>query len=95
MTTPQPAKPVASPAQTLPTELLHQIYYLLGPRRFHAARHTCRHWMATSLHLPLLELQIKRGGWLEAVPEKSSPYCLDDRVSSLSKYLARETWLMG
>ena len=47
----------------LPLELLQQIYYLLPPVDFDAARHTCRLWLFASLDKGLLKSQLILGGW--------------------------------
>ncbi|KAF2740393.1 hypothetical protein EJ04DRAFT_572231 [Polyplosphaeria fusca] len=49
--------------RSLPTEILQDIYRLLGPKDFNAARHTCRDWMRASLDKKILVAALKRGGW--------------------------------
>ncbi|KAF2876547.1 hypothetical protein BDV95DRAFT_229170 [Massariosphaeria phaeospora] len=49
--------------QSLPVEILQQIYSHLGPKDFNSARHTCRGWMWASLNRRLLISMLERGGW--------------------------------
>ncbi|KAI9367984.1 hypothetical protein BJX61DRAFT_546973 [Aspergillus egyptiacus] len=53
-------------ANTLPPEILIQIFYLLSPRDFDNARRTCSQWMRASLHERLLESMLKRAGWWDS-----------------------------
>ncbi|PHH87695.1 hypothetical protein CDD83_8527 [Cordyceps sp. RAO-2017] len=50
-------------AMKLPTEILQQIYFLLCPRDFNAARHSCRAWFVAGLHRVLLMEMLRKGGW--------------------------------
>jgi hypothetical protein len=53
-----------SPASSrLPIEILQQIFNLLSPLEFDAARHTCRLWLFASLDRTLLTSQLNSGGW--------------------------------
>jgi hypothetical protein len=53
-----------SPASSrLPIEILQEIYHLLSPPDFDAARHTCRLWLFASLDKTLLASQLSIGGW--------------------------------
>jgi hypothetical protein len=47
----------------LPIEILQQIYHLLSPFDFDAARHTCRLWLFASLDKTLLTSHLVFGGW--------------------------------
>jgi hypothetical protein len=59
-----PSACLVPPASSrLPVELLQQIYYLLIPFDFDAARHTSRLWFVASLDKSLLGWQLKQGGW--------------------------------
>ncbi|KAF7509686.1 hypothetical protein GJ744_007557 [Endocarpon pusillum] len=53
----------------LPLELLQQIYNLLSPLDFDAARHTCRLWLFASLDKTLLTSQLILGGWQAAAEQ--------------------------
>lgn len=53
----------------LPLELLQQIYNLLSPLDFDAARHTCRLWLFASLEKTLLTSQLRLGGWQAAAEQ--------------------------
>ncbi|KAL4802789.1 hypothetical protein BDV18DRAFT_154103 [Aspergillus unguis] len=53
-------------ANTLPSELLAQIFYELSPRDFDNARRTCSQWMRASLNERLLESMLKRAGWWDS-----------------------------
>lgn len=47
----------------MPTEILQQVYLLLPPGGFNAARHSCRAWFVASLNRVLLMEMLRRGGW--------------------------------
>jgi hypothetical protein len=85
-----------SVASSLPTEILHQIYYNLAPADFHAARHTCRTWFISSLERNLLETMIRRGGYSGSILQDiTANYVLDNGTKIndewlISKRLARE-----
>ncbi|KZL69848.1 F-box domain-containing protein [Colletotrichum tofieldiae] len=51
----------------LPVEILHQIYALLDPYDFNAARHTCRSWFLAGLSRTVLASMLKRGGWWSSI----------------------------
>ncbi|KAL2815633.1 hypothetical protein BDW59DRAFT_15140 [Aspergillus cavernicola] len=53
-------------ANTAPSEILSQIFYLLNPRDFDNARRTCSQWMRASLNERLLESMLKRAGWWDS-----------------------------
>ncbi|KAL4821582.1 hypothetical protein BDW67DRAFT_180270 [Aspergillus spinulosporus] len=55
-----------SPANTLPPEILTQIFYELSPRDFDNARRVCSQWMRASLNERLLESMLKRAGWWDS-----------------------------
>ena len=55
-----------SAAQRLPVELIQQIFYLLSPFGFDAARQTCRFWFIASLDYNLIYHYLRQGGWLKA-----------------------------
>lgn len=69
-------------ANTLPNEILQQIYGYLSPKDFNAARHTCRTWQFASLDRRLLMTMLRRGGWQGNIK-------YNDR-DSLSRRLSRE-----
>jgi hypothetical protein len=86
-----PTTPSKSAAASLPTELIQQIYRYLGPSDFNAARHTCSHWLSSSLHIQLLAEQVKRGGWtsnVESEPQWKSTWVM-------VCFLARQCALAG
>ncbi|KAF3005731.1 hypothetical protein E8E13_006344 [Curvularia kusanoi] len=80
----------------MPTELLTNIFTLLKPKDFNAARRTCRDWMATSLNKRLLGTMLLRGGWTscddlrdgESEPRRSASSSGD--VWELSRALSRQ-----
>ncbi|CAH0015961.1 unnamed protein product [Clonostachys rhizophaga] len=88
---------VPSAAMSVPTEILQQIYRLLGPVDYNSARHTCRAWFFASYDRRLLVQMLKRGGWLTSVlrilarPDMSSAEDEDLRI--MSKWISRETTL--
>lgn len=47
----------------MPTEIIQQIYLLLPPGDFNAARHSCRSWFVASLNRLLLMEMLRKGGW--------------------------------
>ncbi|OJI96387.1 hypothetical protein ASPVEDRAFT_48604 [Aspergillus versicolor CBS 583.65] len=51
---------------TVPSEILTQVFYLLSPRDFDNARRTCSQWMRASLNERLLESMLKRAGWWDS-----------------------------
>ncbi|KAL4884422.1 hypothetical protein BJY04DRAFT_205889 [Aspergillus karnatakaensis] len=53
-------------ANTIPSELLAQIFHSLSPRDFDNARRTCSRWMRASLNERLLESMLKRAGWWDS-----------------------------
>lgn len=76
---------------TLPCEIIQQIFEYLSPVHFNAARHTCRSWMEASLDQRLLSCMLKRGGWWSGVytalwARNSS----DSDAWILSRHLARQ-----
>jgi len=83
-------------AHELPTEIMHAIYYNLGPLDFNSARRTCRSWFITSLDKPLLETMLRRGGYSSSVRrDMTANHVLGSEIRAndewlLSKRLARE-----
>lgn len=55
-----------SVANSVPAEILLEIFSMLSPRDFDNARRTCSHWMRVSLNKYLLECMLKRAGWWDA-----------------------------
>ncbi|KAL4748873.1 hypothetical protein BDW72DRAFT_195412 [Aspergillus terricola var. indicus] len=55
-----------TPANSLPPEILTQIFYELSPRDFDNARRVCSQWMRASLNERLLESMLKRAGWWDS-----------------------------
>ncbi|KAK1970053.1 F-box domain-containing protein [Colletotrichum sublineola] len=90
-------------AMRLPVEILHQIYALLGPYDFNAARHTCRSWFWAGLSRTILVTMLKRGGWWSSIDNivdmednKALPETPDHGLNQewiMSKWLARECML--
>lgn len=89
-------EPPASMASQLPTEIIHGIYYRLGPADFNSARRTCRSWFIGSLDRSLLETMLRRGGFSGSTRhDVTANYVLDSKVKVndewlMSKRLARE-----
>ena len=79
----------------LPAEILQEIYMMLNPTDFDAARHTCRSWFLAGLDRGLLIRMLQRGGWWISlywilVPwNKSRGLHLDDQAF-MSKWISRE-----
>ncbi len=59
----------------LPIELLQQIYHLLAPSDFDAARHSCRLWLSASLDRTLLTSQLILGGWRAGAEQDLQEAC--------------------
>ncbi|KAK5988578.1 hypothetical protein PT974_10062 [Cladobotryum mycophilum] len=57
----------------LPTEIIQQIYHLLSPVDFNAARHSCRSWYMASVDRALLTRMLKQGGWWSSLLRILSP----------------------
>lgn len=74
---------IFSTASHAPTEIMQPIYYMLSPKDFNAARHTCRSWMRASLDSKLLLVMLRRGGWSSAT-EIESLLKVSDGVKSRS-----------
>lgn len=55
--------PITPGSSQIPLELLQQIYQLLSPLDFDAARHSCRLWLFASLDKTLLTSKLVVGGW--------------------------------
>ncbi|OOF95876.1 hypothetical protein ASPCADRAFT_146283 [Aspergillus carbonarius ITEM 5010] len=53
-------------ANTLPAEILLQIFHRLAPRDFDNARRTCSQWMRVSLDQDLLQRMLQRAGWWDS-----------------------------
>lgn len=82
-----------SAAQRLPTEIIQQIYLSPGPLDFQNARSTCSSWRYAGLDSWILDIQIRRGGWLGIVKSEQNNQIPTAR--SLSNVVARETALMS
>lgn len=80
-------------ALRVPPEILQQIYMLLNPLDFNAARDSCLSWHYASLDPWILIPQIRRGGWLSALEKDDGTIRTD--VDRLSSVLARECVLAG
>ncbi|KAL3496479.1 hypothetical protein BJX62DRAFT_101113 [Aspergillus germanicus] len=94
--------PSLSAANTVPPEILTQIFYLLSPRDFDNARRICSQWMRASLNERLLESMLKRAGFWEswmADNRSRRPVSSDTNAESLawrmSKRFATECILSG
>ncbi|KAL3461133.1 hypothetical protein BJX64DRAFT_278096 [Aspergillus heterothallicus] len=94
--------PLLSAANTLPPEILTQIFYLLSPRDFDNARRTCSQWMRASLNERLLESMLKRAGWWDSWlwdNRNRRPSSADTDIESpawrMSKRFATECTLSG
>lgn len=88
-----PSLPLPGAAQRLPTEIIQQIYLSLGPSDFQNARSTCFSWRYAGLDSWILDIQIRRGGWLGTVKSEQNNQIPTAR--SLSNVVARETALMS
>ncbi|KAL4916085.1 hypothetical protein BDW62DRAFT_111179 [Aspergillus aurantiobrunneus] len=89
-------------ANTIPSELLAQVFYLLSPRDFDNARRTCSQWMRASLNERLLETMLKRAGWWDSWlrdDRNRRPSYVDNNGESpawrMSKRFATECILSG
>lgn len=89
------AKASRNLAATLPTELLHMIFRLLGPTDFEAARKVFDSWYFASLYGDILVEQLKRGGWwtMASIFSEVIPGIYD--ASVMSFLTARECRLSG
>ncbi|PNY23224.1 F-box domain-containing protein [Tolypocladium capitatum] len=84
-----------SSSMKIPTEIIQQIYTLLCPRDFNAARHTCRSWFVASLNHVLLVEMLRQGGWWSSILRILSPMTMarspglnQERI--MSKWISRE-----
>jgi hypothetical protein len=85
----EPERP-ASLASQLPTEIIHEIFYNLGPVDFNSARRTCRSWFITSLDRSVLETMLRRGGFSNCIRrDMTANYVLDSQVK------VNNEWFMG
>ncbi|PWY94940.1 F-box domain protein [Aspergillus sclerotioniger CBS 115572] len=87
-------------ANTLPAEILLQIFHRLAPRDFDNARRTCSQWMRVSLDQDLLQRMLKRAGWWDSWLrdyQSSSPVVGEEEslVWKMSKRFATECLLSG
>lgn len=82
-----------SAAQRLPTEIIQQIHLYIGPLDFQNARSTCSSWRYAGLDRWILDIQIRRGGWLSILDHEQNHQVLT--AASLSNVVARETALMS
>ncbi|RAL02438.1 F-box protein [Aspergillus ibericus CBS 121593] len=87
-------------ANTLPAEILLQIFHRLAPRDFDNARRTCSQWMRVSLDRDLLQRMLKRAGWWDSWLRdcQSSSLVVGEEESSvwkMSKRFATECLLSG
>lgn len=87
---------------TIPSEILAQVFYLLSPRDFDNARRTCSQWMRASLSERLLESMLKRAGWWDSWlrdDRTRRPSCFANNGESpawrMSKRFATECILSG
>ncbi|KAL4907415.1 hypothetical protein BDW74DRAFT_124054 [Aspergillus multicolor] len=94
--------PSRSTANTLPPEILTQIFYELSPRDFDNARRVCSQWMRASLNERLLESMLKRAGWWDSWlrdNQNRRPSYMDESGESpawrMSKRFATECMLSG
>ncbi len=86
-------KPLRLPAvYFLPVEILQQIFALLRPVDFNAARHTCRAWMMSSLNKSLLISMLKRAGWWSSTEADLASY---SQRRGLVKAGVNEEWLLS
>lgn len=79
----------------VPTEIIQQIYTLLYPRDFNAARHTCRSWFVASLNRVLLTEMLRQGGWWSSILRILSPMGMArspglNQERMMSKWVSRE-----
>ncbi|KAA8643651.1 hypothetical protein EYZ11_005940 [Aspergillus tanneri] len=78
-------------ANTIPAEILLQIFLLLSPRDFDNARRTCSQWMRVSLNEALLESMLKRAGWWDSWQRD----CRNRRPSSIGARVESLVWRMS
>ncbi|CAG8038748.1 unnamed protein product [Penicillium salamii] len=82
-------------ANSVPPEILLQIFSLLYPKDFNSARHTCSRWMRVSLNERLLERKLKSAGWwnawLQDHSKPSAPGRDESDVWRMSRRLATES----
>ncbi|PYI03817.1 F-box domain protein [Aspergillus sclerotiicarbonarius CBS 121057] len=85
---------------TLPVEILLQIFHRLAPRDFDNARRTCSQWMRASLDQDLLQSMLKRAGWWDSWLRDCQSSILvvgeeESLVWKMSKRFATECLLSG
>lgn len=79
----------------LPNEIIQNIYDLLHPIDFNAARYTCRLWFRASLNRKVLIEMLKRGGWWCSFLQILAPLSINRIVHLqqeriMSKWITRE-----
>ncbi|KAM5362371.1 hypothetical protein ACJZ2D_012576 [Fusarium nematophilum] len=79
----------------LPNEIVQQIYSLLAPEDYDAARYTCRSWFFASLERSLLVKILKRGGWWSSLQQIFNPLSVTRLINInqeriMSKWISRE-----
>ena len=79
-------------ATSLPPELLQQIYTLLTPTSFQAARRTHPHWRAAALCNQTLRLVASRAGWSSCLPDSPLSH---QQLLKTERLLERENTLVG
>lgn len=88
------ARPVVlPPVCRLPTEILENLYALLSPVDFNAARHTCRAWMIASLEGTMLTRMLKRGSWLRAARRDAVRY--EESIGPRKLSIISQDWLLS
>ncbi|KAH7150391.1 hypothetical protein B0J13DRAFT_661297 [Dactylonectria estremocensis] len=76
----------------LPNEAIQQIYILLSPRDYNAARQTSRSWFLASLDRGLLVRMLKRGGWWSSIRQLMAPLSIT-RLFSLDQERIMSKWI--
>lgn len=82
-------------AMLLPTEIIQQVYSLLAPVDFNAARHTCRSWFHAAYLRSILVSMLRRGGWQNSMFRILPPITIIEPANLnhekvMSKWISRE-----
>lgn len=84
----------------MPIEIIQQVYSLLSPVEFNAARHTCRVWFYAGFSRSMFELMLERGGWRSSMMRILPPITIVEPANLnhervMGKWIARECALSG
>jgi hypothetical protein len=83
-------------AQSLPTEIVQQIFKNLSHSDFNSARHACRSWFIHSLNEALLETMLRRGGYSSCltndtpIADSDAAGLETNKIWLMSKRISRE-----